>query len=123
MAKRNLSGCNCLQVFTNGNKQLSLSKCIKLKFHSKKTYIYNPTITIQMPHQRYFLYINTPLGIVEMESDAVFIRSVKFVDEPTENSSSQPEILKACCKQLHEYFSGKRKEFTVPVQQDGTVFQ
>ena len=34
-----------------------------------------------------------------------------------------PLLLKKCCKQLDEYFSGKRKTFDVPLDAKGTKFQ
>lgn len=76
-----------------------------------------------MPLQQFCIYLQSPIGIVEIESDDAFIRSVKFVDEVGENSAEQPEVLKACSKQLQEYFSGERKTFTVDLQQEGTNFQ
>lgn len=34
-----------------------------------------------------------------------------------------PEVINDCAEQLIEYFQGKRRNFTVPVYQDGTDFQ
>lgn len=72
---------------------------------------------------KYKIYLQSPIGIVKIKSDDAYIRSVTFVEELGENSPEQPEVLKNCSKQLQEYFTGERKEFTVPLQQEGTEFQ
>lgn len=76
-----------------------------------------------MPFQRFFTYLQSPIGIVKIESDDTFIRSVIFVDEMGNNSEKQPEVLKNCYTQLQKYFAGESREFTMPLQQDGTEFQ
>jgi methylated-DNA-[protein]-cysteine S-methyltransferase len=39
------------------------------------------------------------------------------------SSTALPDVLNECVKQLKEYFEGSRKEFDLPIQQNGTVFQ
>lgn len=76
-----------------------------------------------MSLQSFITYLQCPIGSIKIESDESFIRSVKFVEGLGENSAEQPEVLKNCSKQLQEYFAGERKEFTLPLEQDGTKFQ
>ena len=46
-----------------------------------------------------------------------------FVEEMLPGDSELPFSLKACLKQIDEYFSGKRKEFLLNLDPQGTSFQ
>ena len=66
--------------------------------------------------------INSPLGnllLVENENQLV---EVAFSKEKT-TSVPQNELLKVTKTQLDEYFSGRRKEFDMPLNPQGTEFQ
>lgn len=67
-------------------------------------------------------YYHSPVGIILIESDANNLHRVSFVDKASKkvNPSS---ITEKCKLQLEEYFSGKRKEFDLPLKTEGTDFQ
>ncbi|MEP7234454.1 MAG: methylated-DNA--[protein]-cysteine S-methyltransferase [Ignavibacteriota bacterium] len=67
-------------------------------------------------------YYLSPLGAIEITATTESITSVKFVDNfPIEHSN--PSSLTTALSQLGEYFSGRRKEFTLPLAPEGTSFQ
>jgi methylated-DNA-[protein]-cysteine S-methyltransferase len=55
------------------------------------------------------------------------INSILFSDSSSKNFKTTieglPEIIRQCVIQIEEYFSGKRKEFTIPFSLEGTDFQ
>jgi methylated-DNA-[protein]-cysteine S-methyltransferase len=78
------------------------------------------------------VYYQSPLGALEIRSTGSAISDVLFVNSwkgakinEEELSFVKPKsvILKACIKQLDEYFAGKRTEFSVHTSQVGTEFQ
>ncbi len=77
----------------------------------------------------YTSFMETPLGILEITANDEFVCAVNFRDSskrktsPLPESERKPEVLLLCISELEEYFEGKRKEFTVPIQQVGTEFQ
>lgn len=71
----------------------------------------------------YTAYINTPVGYAEIKATDDAIVSVSLTETLDHESSHPPKVLKDCAKQLAEYFDGQRKEFTVPIEQQGTLFQ
>lgn len=77
-------------------------------------------------------YYNSHIGILEIRSsgntisDILFINSwkgVKVKEEDLKITKPRSIAIKNCIKQLDEYFAGKRKTFTIHVQQVGTEFQ
>jgi methylated-DNA-[protein]-cysteine S-methyltransferase len=68
-------------------------------------------------------HVPSPLGTIEITGSHGAIFSVSFLDEQDKAKSKIPESLKECVKQLEEYFSGKRKQFELPLQPNGTTFQ
>lgn len=70
-------------------------------------------------------FYSSPIGPLEIQCTDSCITSIKFIDGK-EIPSSIPEpdsLLNQCFHQLDEYFRGYRKEFTFPIEQDGTDFQ
>lgn len=72
----------------------------------------------------------SPLGVVEIifneDCSAVTglsIRGNKIAYDETEDKLEKPELVKETIKQVQKYFSGKLKEFTVPLEMNGTYFQ
>lgn len=49
--------------------------------------------------------------------------SLSFTENPGENCDNPPEILAKTISQLNEYFSGKRKQFQLALEPNGTEFQ
>jgi methylated-DNA-[protein]-cysteine S-methyltransferase len=77
-------------------------------------------------------YYQSQLGILEIRSTGSAISEVLFVNSwkgakliESEINFTKPKspVLKACIKQLDEYFAGSRTEFTIHTSQVGTAFQ
>jgi len=66
---------------------------------------------------------DSPLGKLKLQSTDEHITAVLF-DEPGESPANDNHfLLQQCRSQLDEYFTGKRVQFDLPLQQEGTVFQ
>ncbi|MFN8243472.1 MAG: methylated-DNA--[protein]-cysteine S-methyltransferase [Ferruginibacter sp.] len=77
-------------------------------------------------------YYKSPLGVLEIRSTGSNISEVLFanswkgarVNEDDLNfARPKSTALKACFRQLDEYFAGKRRVFNLPLAQTGTEFQ
>jgi methylated-DNA-[protein]-cysteine S-methyltransferase len=75
-------------------------------------------------------YLDTPIGVLTIESDGEAITHITLPDEHTKkpngstvDDSPVPEVVKLAVAQLTEYFAGKRTEFALPLEVDGTEFQ
>lgn len=68
--------------------------------------------------------VQTPVGAVTLAEAGGALTELRFGThtQPNEISKSTP-LLRAAEAELSEYFSGKRKTFTVPLAPQGTVFQ
>ena len=68
-------------------------------------------------------YYNFPIGTLYLEE--IDGKLCKLCVTPYhQNSSEEPfPVIAKAIKELTEYFQGKRKEFTVPLKPEGTVFQ
>ena len=71
----------------------------------------------------YKAFYKSPLGPLEINATTQSILSVEFVEETLPEDSDPPFCLKTCLKQIDEYFSGKRKEFLLKLDPQGTNFQ
>lgn len=78
------------------------------------------------------IYYQSPIGALEIRSTGSAISDILFVNSwkgakinEDELSFVKPKtpVVKACIKQLNEYFAGTRTEFTIPTLQVGTTFQ
>ena len=65
--------------------------------------------------------IASPVGILTLESDGVSVTALRFGDH-RKGIPSCP-VLEQAAGELAEYFSGTRREFTVPLSPRGTEFQ
>ncbi len=68
-------------------------------------------------------YIKTPLGITKIEGDENGISVVSVLDSSEEITTVIPEVLEDAVYQLHEYFNGKREDFDLLLNPEGTNFQ
>ena len=68
-------------------------------------------------------HIPSPLGTIEITGSHGVIFSISFLEEQDKTTTKIPASLKACAQQLEEYFSGKRKQFDLQLQPNGTAFQ
>lgn len=71
----------------------------------------------------YKAYYKSPLGPIEISGMQDSILSVDFVEDMLPGDADLPFCLKTCLKQIDEYFSGKRKEFLLKLDPQGTIFQ
>lgn len=67
-------------------------------------------------------YMDTPIGVIEIQASEHGITKLVFT-ETTNNTVIPCEIIDRCKEQLKEYFDGKRQEFDIPLNQQGTHFQ
>ena len=73
---------------------------------------------------KYITYLRTPLGQIKITADDNAVNSILFVFDDTEMEEENINPVVTQCKiELAEYFAGRRKEFDVPIQQEGTEFQ
>ena len=70
----------------------------------------------------YTSYYSSPLGTLKLQCSDQYIKAVLFCDQVT-GPNDEHKLLQTCSKQLDEYFAGKRKQFRLPLNQDGTEFQ
>jgi len=69
-------------------------------------------------------YINSPLGITKIVGDENGIAVISVSDVGTNEVSAEiPEVLKQAVSQLEEYFEGKRTDFDLKLNPQGTEFQ
>ncbi|QXP71321.1 methylated-DNA--[protein]-cysteine S-methyltransferase [Polaribacter sp. R2A056_3_33] len=73
-------------------------------------------------------YYKTPLGTAKIVGDENGIQSVSVLDEDLSTSfkvtnSETPVCLQECVTQLDQYFSGKRIDFDLKLNPQGTDFQ
>ena len=68
-------------------------------------------------------YYKSPLGPIEIVATQDSILSLDFVDKALTANVDLPFCLKTCLKQIDEYFNGKRKEFLLKLNPQGTSFQ
>ena len=71
----------------------------------------------------YTAYYHSPVGLLKLQCSDKFIKSVSFSEAEGEMDNDDHKLLQACMKQLDEYFTGKRRIFTLSLNQDGTEFQ
>ena len=67
-------------------------------------------------------HIETPLGITKIIGSSYGISQIT-IEENAKISSTIPLVLQEAAQQLHEYFAGLRKDFTLTLHPKGTDFQ
>jgi len=67
--------------------------------------------------------INSPLGFVLIEGDAIGISKISVLSEETILSERIPDLFTDVVMQLNEYFDGKRTDFQFKMNPKGTDFQ
>lgn len=68
-------------------------------------------------------YISSPIGWLQIQTNETALVSISFKDFSGEDFGYQPGILQKTESQLKEYFDGKRKQFNLELNPDGTPFQ
>lgn len=70
----------------------------------------------------YTSHLSSPLGILQLQCSGENILSVLFTDKAADTNDDHV-LLQQCGRQLTEYFEGSRKQFNLPLAQQGTDFQ
>lgn len=70
----------------------------------------------------FIAYYESPLGLLKIICHQECIIAIHFTEQQDEPPNPNA-ITKLCQLQLEEYFSGKRREFDLPLNQSGTAFQ
>lgn len=63
----------------------------------------------------------SPIGLIEIQASETGITQIHFVDE--ESDVVVNSLTTRCKQQLEEYFAGKRQEFDLPLDAEGSGFQ
>jgi len=69
------------------------------------------------------IYYQTPIGFASITEEDHFITSIYMHDEEFEITIPETPLLKKAVQQLDEYFAGNRKNFDLPIKQQGSDFQ
>lgn len=74
---------------------------------------------------KYIFFYETEVGTICLVEEDDFITNLYFKDEWDLEDCEVKEttLIKEAKRQLDEYFSGKRKEFDLPLRTQGTAFQ
>ena len=73
--------------------------------------------------EKYFQYIDSPVGWLKICTGKNALFAISFVNESGISSDKLPDILQKTVFQLQEYFDGKRQKFDLAVAPEGTDFQ
>jgi methylated-DNA-[protein]-cysteine S-methyltransferase len=72
-------------------------------------------------------YYYSPIGLLRISATDHFICEVHYMNEndvPMEKPQPQlSPLLLQCVEELIQYFQGQRRQFEVPIHQEGTAFQ
>lgn len=68
-------------------------------------------------------YIQTPLGIAELQGDESGLSSISVLDNEKKETAIIPDVLEDATYQLKEYFGGNRTNFDLEINPEGTDFQ
>lgn len=71
----------------------------------------------------YKTYYQSEIGWIEITGDEDGVMTLEFVEARGEDSETLPKFLDECVTQIDEYFQGRRKEFFVKLNWQGTEFQ
>jgi len=74
----------------------------------------------------YTTYYQSPVGLLKIRGTNDYITEVIFHDttqKPTGHKQQLPSLLILCVEQLIQYFNGERRQFELPLNQQGTLFQ
>ena len=77
-----------------------------------------------------YFYYHSPIGLIRMGETGGFLTSADFVEKNPESKHFQSDsvsncttLLKDACRQLDEYFEGRRQKFDLVLKPHGTDFQ
>ena len=70
----------------------------------------------------YTKVVDTPVGPLTLCSDGAAVKALRFGIHGETDAPELP-VLQQCALQLAEYFSGRRRQFDLPLAPEGTPFQ
>ena len=77
-----------------------------------------------------YCFYQSPVGLIRMGETGGFLTRADFVEQSLELENFQPNsisnsstLLKDACRQLDEYFEGRRQKFDLALKPHGTNFQ
>ncbi len=75
--------------------------------------------------KKHTFFYNTPVGKIAIQDNGSAITNIDFYGDIVNEDFNikETKLIKETAKQLHEYFSGKRKKFDLPLAPQGTPFQ
>ena len=76
--------------------------------------------------ETYHTWYHSPIGLLKISGTEDYISEVSFHDtsqKPEGNKKHIPPMLIQCAEQLIQYFNGQRRQFELPLNQEGTIFQ
>ncbi len=65
----------------------------------------------------------SPLGWLSISATPDAITGLRFIDQADNTGTPATPLLQSACRQLTEYFEGKRRHFELPLAPQGTPFQ
>ncbi len=74
----------------------------------------------------YYTYYESPVGLIKIGGTDIYIAELSFIDNKEQIKYGEPgvsDMIHYCTEQLIEFFAGRRKQFTIPIHQEGTAFQ
>ena len=71
----------------------------------------------------YISYSSSPLGKLRIQCSEEHVEAIVFAAENEDMPEEKHQLLSLTKAQLHEYFSGERRNFELPLKQLGTDFQ
>lgn len=74
----------------------------------------------------YYTYYQSPVGLLKIGGTEQYISEVSFVDNEDQIEHGDPgipDLLHQCTEELIEFFHGTRRQFTLPIHQEGSDFQ
>jgi methylated-DNA-[protein]-cysteine S-methyltransferase len=79
-----------------------------------------------MSQELYYTYYESPIGLLRIGGNDQYIAELTYVDNQDQITRGEPgisDVIHQCTEQLIEFFQGRRREFNIPVHQEGTEFQ
>ena len=74
----------------------------------------------------HYTYYESPVGLLKIGGTDQYIAELSFVDNREQIKHGEPglsDVIHQCTEQLIEFFQGRRRDFNIPVHQEGTEFQ
>jgi methylated-DNA-[protein]-cysteine S-methyltransferase len=74
----------------------------------------------------YTTYYHSPVGVLKISGTDDYITEVLFHDTTQKAEGTKkhlPPMVIQCIEQLIQYFHGERRQFDLPINQQGTAFQ